>query len=120
MLFKLTKEGIEINKNDSNYDSSVGIYFCGKIVEIKIKNEIQKKTCSKNEFICKDCMKINKNNYHLKDNQLININGRVAKINQGKYHCFGHFLENRIIEDCIKNFQCQACKMLDNISNIYK
>ena len=65
-------------------------------------------------------MKINKSNYHLKNNKLININGRVSKIKKGKYHCFGHFLVENIIEDCINEFRCKACQNLDLISDIYK
>ena len=117
----LPKDMIEINKNDKNFDIYLGLYFCGKTVELSTKNGKEKKKCSKNEFICKNCMKINKSNYHLKNNQLININGRVAKINKGKYHCFGRFLiGNNIIEECIINFSCKACKLLDSISIIYK
>ena len=119
-LLSPTKDGIEINKNDEKYDSYLGLYFCGETVEIFTKNGKEKKKCSKNEFICKDCMKINKSNYHLKNNQLININGRVSKINKGKYHCFGHFLVGNIIEDCITKFSCKACQNLDLISDIYK
>ena len=68
-------------------------------------------------------MEINKKKYNLKDKYLININGRVAKINKGSYHCFGHFLcgynENQI-EDCISKFSCKACKLLDEYSNYYQ
>ena len=119
-LLSSTKDGIEINKNDGKYDIGLGLYFCGETVEIFTKKGKEKKKCSKNEFICKDCMKINKSNYHLKNNQLININGRVSKINKGKYHCFGHFLVGNIIEDCINEFSCKACQNLELISDIYK
>ena len=97
---------VGINRYKEKCDKKVGIYFCGR--KININNEI--KICSKNNFICKECMKINKKMYNIKAQYLININGRVAKINYNKYHCFGRFLKSNNIEDCITNFSCEACK----------
>ena len=107
----------DINKYKEKCDKQVGIYFCGK--EINIKNEI--KICSKNNFICRECMQINKRIYNIKEHYLININGRVAKINKNKYHCFGHFLrlKDNIIEDCITDFSCEACKILNDKEILY-
>ena len=102
----------------TKFDNSIGLYFCGK--EIKIENEIKK--CAPNEFICKECMGVNKKKYNIKNDCLININGRVAKINKGNHHCFGHFLcgsKGNQIEDCISLFSCKACKMLDYYSKYY-
>ena len=104
-----------IKKYKEKCDKKVGIYFCGK--KININNEI--KICSKNNFICKECMKINKEIYKIKNPYLININGRVAKINKNKYHCFGRFIKSNNIEDCITNFSCEACKLLDHLSHYY-
>jgi hypothetical protein len=102
----------------TKFNNSLGLYFCGK--EIKIENEIKK--CAPNEFICKECMRVNKKKYNIKNDCLININGRVAKINEGSYHCFGHFLcgsKGNQIEDCISLFSCKACKMLYYYSKYY-
>jgi len=102
----------------TKFNNSLGLYFCGK--EIKIENEIKK--CAPNEFICKECMEVNKKKYNIKNDCLININGRVAKINEGSYHCFGHFLcgsKGNQIEDCISLFSCKACKMLNLYSKYY-
>jgi hypothetical protein len=102
----------------TKFNNSLGLYFCGK--EIKIENEIKK--CAPNEFICKECMGVNKKKYNIKNDCLININGRVAKINEGSYHCFGHFLcgsKGNQIEDCISKYSCKACKMLDLYSKYY-
>ena len=86
----------DINKLSENdvgnckfYDN-LGQYFCGK--EVKLEKEKQIKRCCPNEFMCKSCMDINKKKYNIKNNYLINIKGRVAKINKGSYHCFGKFL----------------------------
>jgi hypothetical protein len=107
----------DINNNKSIKDESVGLYFCGKVIKDEgIKEE---KKCCPNEFICKDCMKLNKEKYFIKNDYLININGRVTRINKGKYHCFGHFLVGNQIEDCINKFTCKACKMLNSIKDYY-
>ena len=63
-------------------------------------------------------MELNKKRYEIKSNYVINICGRVSKINKGSYHCFGHFLCGNQIEDCINKFSCKACKLIDEY-NIY-
>ena len=120
--FCITKSGyLGIDNNikqlddKKNFDYSLGLYFCGK--GIIIENET--KICEPNEFMCKECMELNKKKYNINDNYLININGRVAKINKGSYHCFGHFLIKNNIEDCISKFTCKACKSLYDNSNYY-
>lgn len=110
----------ELNDEDignCNYYPNLGLYFCGK--EVKLENEKQLKKCCPNEFICKSCMDINKKKYNIKNNFLINIKGRVAKINNGSYHCSGHFLCGNQNKDCISEFSCNACKMLDSYSKYY-
>lgn len=107
------------NENDEKFDQTLGLFFCGKELEIETENGIENKKCEKNSFICKKCMEINKKKYGLKNNYLININGRVAKINKGKFHCFGHFLSQNIIEDCIITFSCKACEIIDKYSDYY-
>ena len=108
----------DIKINESRKNESLGLFFCGKKINEGIKEE---KKCSPNEFICKDCMKLNKEIYYINktNDYLININGRVAKMHKGKYHCFGHFLFDREIKDCINKFSCKACKMLDSIKDYY-
>jgi len=112
-----------INKIDnSQFNSILGLYFCDKNIEIKFGNEVMIKKCAPNEFICKECMEVNKKKYNIKDNYLININGRVAKINKGSFHCFGKYLcgiRNNQIEDCISKFSCKACQMLDYYLKYY-
>ena len=105
----------ELNTNDiknSTFYDNLGLYFCGEL-----EGEKNLKKCCPNEFMCKSCMDINKKKYNLRNYYLINIKGRVAKKNKGKYHCFGHFLYKNNIEDCINKFSCEACKMLDSYSN---
>ena len=112
------RENNELDNNDMNsakFDNSTGLYFCGK--EIKIENWT--KICAKNNFICKECMKINKKKYHIKNNYLINIKGRVAKINKGSYHCFGRFLCENQIQECINRFCCEACNLVNDFHKYY-
>ena len=80
---------------------------------------MKRKCVKKNEFICGWCMENTKKRYKINKTYLINIKGRVAKINNNSYHCFGHFLKGTQIEDCIK-FSCNGCKMLDKYSEYYK
>ena len=118
--FFLKQENDNININNNiNCDKKLGLYFCDKNIEIKTNDGIITKKCSPDIFMCKECMKINKNNYHIKDNYLININGRVVKKNKGKYHCFGRFLCNNLVEDCLSKFSCKACKEIDLYSDYY-
>jgi hypothetical protein len=107
----------EYEKSNINIESPLGLYFCGKT--FKIDSDLNLKKCAPNEFMCKNCMEKNKQRYNIKEKYLININGRVAKINKGKYHCFGHFLIGNKLEDCIKKFSCEACKLLNLYSNYY-
>ena len=99
------------------FDESCGLQFCGKNIEIKTKIN---KNCRPNVFLCKECMQKNKKLYNIKKKYLININGRIAKINKGSYHCFGKFLIGNIIEDCINKFSCMACKLLDQYLTYYQ
>ena len=113
---KLNFDNVVINEkviDESTYEKQFGLFFCRK--EIIIENGI-KKNCAPNEFMCRKCMDINKKIYFLKKHYLINIIGRVSKINKGGYHCFGQFLVNNIIEDCISNFTCEGCKLLNLFS----
>ena len=101
---------------------NIRIIFCDKNIKLEFGNKVEIKKCAPNEFICKECMIINKKKYNLKQNYLININGRVANINKGSYHCFGKFLsgiKRNQIEDCIKSFSCRACKILDYYSKYF-
>ena len=108
----------EVN-NKTNYFSLLGLYFCGENIEIKKENEIITKTCAPNEFICKQCMELNKKLYNINNKYLININGRVSKKNKGTYHCFGHFLCGNQIKDCIVKFTCKSCQILNLLSEYY-
>jgi hypothetical protein len=102
--------------NDSTYNKQLGLFFCD--LEDDIGNGTKKK-CSPDQFMCRKCMNINKKLYHLKKHYLINIIGRACKINKGSFHCFGQFLVNNQIEDCITNFTCEGCKLLNLYSKYY-
>ena len=98
--------------DQKDYDSKLGLYFCGKDIK-----EFGKK-CSPNEMMCKDCMKKNKEIYHLDHKSLsININGRICSsaFKDKKFHCCGKFKIGKTVKNCINNddFTCKACKELN-------
>ena len=105
---------------NSQFNSFLGLAFCGKIIEIETNNGIEKKKCTPHEFLCSNCNEINKKIYNIKKKYIIGINGRITKINKGKYHCFGHFLIKNQIEDCITNFCCKSCKQINLYSKYYQ
>ena len=117
---KEIKNPVDNKINDYKYNSILGLYFCGENIELKIDNEIIFKRCSPNDFICKKCMEINKNIYSLKNHYLINIIGRISRINKGRYHCFGHFMINNQIKECITKFCCKGCYQLNLYSKYFQ
>lgn len=113
-----TNPSFEENNQKEKFNTLLGLYFCGKDIEIKVENEIHKKKCEPNSFLCNQCVKLNKKLYNIKNNYLINIYGRIAKRNKDRFHCFGHFLIKNQIKDCIDKFCCKGCKIL-NLYNQY-
>ena len=101
---------------DDNYNNSLGLFFCGNEIILE-NNEIKK--CCPNEMICRECMEKNKKRYKLKNRYSININGRAAKKYENNFHCFGHFIIGKQIENCLGKFSCEACKLLDKYEKYY-
>ena len=104
--------------DQKDYDSKLGLYFCGKDIK-----EFGKK-CSPNEMMCKDCMKKNKEIYHLNDHKSlsININGRICSsaFKDKKFHCCGKFRFGKTVRNCINDdFTCKACKELNQNFEYY-
>ena len=102
---------------DPEYKESFGLFFCGKNINYNNEKDVK---CCPNQMICKECMKKNKKIYNLDKLYLININGRLAKKRKdGNFHCFGHFIKGNLIENCMKEFTCEACKLLKSYENYY-
>lgn len=104
--------------DQKDYDSKLGLYFCGKDIK-----EFGKK-CSPNEMMCKDCMKKNKEIYHLDGHKSlsININGRICSsaFKDKKFHCCGKFRFGKTVRNCISDdFTCKACKELNQNFEYY-
>ena len=104
--------------DQKDYDSKLGLYFCGKDIK-----EFGKK-CSPNEMMCKDCMKKNKEIYHLDGHKSlsININGRICSsaFKDKKFHCCGKFRFGKTVRNCINDdFTCKACKELNQNFEYY-
>jgi len=105
------------NMNKKNY--KYGLCFCSKYIE-----EFDMK-CKPDEMICEQCMKDNKEIYHLNKHKsiLININGRVSTnaFKDQKFHCLGKFKINKEIKNCIpEEFTCIACQKLNESKDYYE
>ena len=104
--------------DQKDYDSKLGLYFCGKDIK-----EFGKK-CSPNEMMCKDCMKKNKEIYHLDGHKSlsININGRICSsaFKDKTFHCCGKFRFGKTVRNCFNDdFTCKACNKLNQNFNYY-
>ena len=56
--------GVNSNEDilkDETYNESLGLFFCGKKIEL---NQKEVKRCCPNEMMCKECMNKNKNRYN--------------------------------------------------------
>ncbi len=102
---------------DPEYNELFGLFFCGKNINFNNEKDVK---CCPNQMICKECMEKNKKLYNLNKSYLININGRLAKKRKdGNFHCFGHFFKGNLIDNCVKDFTCEACKLLKSYENYY-
>ena len=103
---------------DPDYKESFGLFFCGKKIEYNNNTDVK---CCPNGMICKNCMEKNKKRYQIDNLNLVNINGRTAKRKNKElgFHCYGHFIKGNQIEICLKEFKCEACKLLDRYENYY-
>ena len=117
---KIINELTEKEKEGRSFNESVGLMFCGKEIKLEKDGKSVIKKCEPNSFICKECMGVNKKYYNIKNTYLINIKGRVSKLNKGSFHCFGHFNCENHIEDCITKFSCKACELLNIYEDYYK
>ena len=62
----MDSKNLETKDPQANFNFILGLYFCGKKEQIKIRNQIESKICKPNEFICKQCMHLNKQKYNSK------------------------------------------------------
>ena len=117
---RIINELTEKEKEGRSFNESVGLIFCGKEIKLEKDGKTVIKKCEPNNFICKECMEVNKKYYNIKNTYLINIKGRVSKLNKGSFHCFGHFNCENHIEDCATKFSCKACETLNTYEDYYK
>ena len=102
---------------DNDYKEEFGLFFCDKNITYNNNNININIKCYPNKMICKSCMEKNKKRYGLDKSDffvLININGRAAKKKKNGFKCYGHFLVGKLIEICINDFTCKACKIADS------
>ena len=74
------------------------------MIKIQIENEIMIKKCAPDEFICKECMRINKKMYNLKNknNRAIQTKGYVIHFGNGDF-CLGNKFLTENTGWCNKN-----------------
>ncbi len=83
--------------------------------------------CREGNCFCSFCMKINKKNYNLSDQVLINKEERFCKLSNGHYYCGEDFIDDKISFynhkgkfKCKYPRMCPACKDLNNNLSMYK
>ena len=105
------------------------IIYCGNINDsIKCKC-CPDHVCKRGNCLCVRCMKSNINNLKLKNGELINKAGRIARLFKGSYYCecqYEDIITNVIGLKFKKQTQChyplescKDCKVLNKFKNIY-
>ena len=117
----------EINAKNPLSRSQIKLYYCRK------KNETincfccPDQICCQGNCFCTNCMHYNIKRNHLKDGELYNKAGRIAKPENGEYHCgkkFNVSIKNSVgikfhsQKQCcyLSRYFCKECEIL----NIYK
>ena len=86
--------------------------------------------CCEGNCLCVKCMNFNVKAFNLKDGQLYNKAGRIAKPENGEYHCemkFNNILYNSVGQkfnsqitcSYVSKYFCKECKILNKYKNIY-
>ena len=111
----------ENNKNLISQSQKDEIYYCNKNNQL-INCECPSHICRKGNCLCVKCMKYNVKKMKLENNELINKAGRIAKIENGIYHCESKFKveirdeigkKRSINKICSNNIICPDCEILN-------
>ena len=105
------------------------IIYCGNINNSIRCNCCPDHICKRGNCLCVRCMKNNINNLKLKNGELINRSGRIARLFKGSYYCeckYEETITNVIGLKFKKQSQChyplescKDCKVLNRFKNIY-
>ena len=105
------------------------LYYCGNINELINCDCCPDHICKKGNCFCVNCMKKNCQIFKLREDELINRAGRLAKLFKGNYYC-GKQYEAIIVNVIGRKFKkasqcqypsepCQDCKVLTKFKNVY-
>ena len=130
--FNYLNFNININNLDppsKSVNQNLEMFYCNK------KNELIKCDCCGPEHICRKgncmcgrCMYQNLMARGLRDKELINKAGKIAKCVLGEYHCGAKFRDviideigekKKVIRICQKPFFCEECKILNKYKDEY-
>ena len=132
----------EINKYNANYLNNekkdqnlfrsqvTNLYYCEKENKDINCNCCSDHICIEGNCLCLKCMFYNYDAFNLKIGELYNKAGRVAKPENGEYHCgikkdktlknsVGQYFHKKIQCSNISKFFCEECKELNKYKKIY-
>ena len=131
-LINLSKTERESQKKEIKYINQSyfkQLYYCGKKNElINCKCCSPEHKCINGNCLCVKCMRYNVKKLNLKNKELINKAGRIAKLDREQYHCgikFNKYIKNEVgklmpIKNfCSMNFTCDECLILNKYKDIY-
>ena len=116
------------SRTNNNINLLNNLYFCNS------RNNDIKCDCCKDHIckvgncMCVSCMRKNVQNFGLREGDLINKSGRIAKIDKGDFYCGCQFeevytnvmgKEFRNIKQCKYYSQCNDCKILKKFMKEY-
>ena len=116
------------SRTNNNINLLNNLYFCNS------RNNDIKCDCCKDHIckvgncMCVSCMRKNVQNFGLREGELINKSGRIAKIDKGDFYCGCQFeevytnvmgKEFRNIKQCKYYSQCNDCKILKKFMKEY-
>ena len=115
--------------NNSNSNKNIIISYCGKENELISCDCCPDHICQKGNCLCVDCMELNRKKYNLKNDELINKSGKIAKLFKGNFYCNKHY-EAIIVNVIGRKFKkpsqchypsepCDDCKVLNKFKDVY-
>ena len=115
------------NKNNSNERNK--IHYCNKNNEFIRCNCCSDHICKPGNCLCVNCMKYNIIKLNLKNGELINRAGKIAKFFKGKFYCdseyesiFENVMGMKFINHSKCHFpadSCNDCKVLNKFKDLY-
>lgn len=138
------KKNYSINSGESNYNKNINkeikvqnplsrsekLFYCNKMNESINCDCCPDHICCEGNCFCVKCMNYNCKRYHLKEGELYNKAGRIAKLECGEYHCGKNY--NLSIKNSVgikfhshkkcsyySKYFCPECEILNKYKDIY-